>query len=203
MGKISTSKKQQDASRGERDSDEQPPAKKTKQVNWLWIFVWFGKISTPAFSNNSSLSIGQNKIGNSDKGPKVRFIWNFFWIGKIDSISSLINIISIAIFSYKLNQDSLQSQQHMAGQILRHQQKKVHKVSYCGNFSKMKKFPDSTNKFIIQPGASMSPGQKVNRSKTLFDRAFWKEPWLVHPSIIPFLTPMDVREARVEEETVH
>jgi hypothetical protein len=33
MGKISTSKKQQDASRGERDSDEQPPAKKTKQVN--------------------------------------------------------------------------------------------------------------------------------------------------------------------------
>jgi hypothetical protein len=32
--------------------------------------------------------------------------------------------------------------------------------------------------------------------------AFRKEHLLVHPSIIPFLTPMDVREARMEEETV-
>ncbi len=66
-------------------------------------------------------------------------------------------------------------------------------------FPKWKIFQIPLKKFIIQPASSMSPGQKVNWSKTLFDRAFQKEPWLVHPSIIPFLTPMDVREARVEE----
>jgi hypothetical protein len=66
----------------------------------------------------------------------------------------------------------------------------------------MEKFPDATNKLIVQSAASISPRQKVNRLKTLFDMGFRKEHWLVHPSIIPFLTPMDVREARVEEETV-
>jgi hypothetical protein len=66
----------------------------------------------------------------------------------------------------------------------------------------MENFPDATNTLIIQTAASISLRQKVNRSKTLFNMAFQKEQWLVHPSIIPFLTPMDVREARVEEETV-
>jgi hypothetical protein len=66
----------------------------------------------------------------------------------------------------------------------------------------MGNFPDATNKLIVQTAASISPRQKVNQSKTLFDMAFRKEHWLVHPSIIPFSTPMDVHEARVEEETV-
>jgi hypothetical protein len=50
----------------------------------------------------------------------------------------------------------------------------------------MEKFSDATNKLIVQPAASISPRQKVNQSKTLFDMAFQKEHWLVHPSIIPF-----------------
>jgi hypothetical protein len=66
----------------------------------------------------------------------------------------------------------------------------------------MEKLPDATNKLIVQTAASISPRQKVNQSKTLFDMAFQKEHWLVHPSIIPFLTTMEVRKARVEEETV-
>jgi hypothetical protein len=66
----------------------------------------------------------------------------------------------------------------------------------------MENFPDAINKLIVQPAASISPRQIVNQSKTLFDMVFQKEHWLVYPSIIPFLTPMDVCEARVEEETV-
>ena len=42
----------------------------------------------------------------------------------------------------------------------------------------------------IQRTAPISPAEKVNTSKTLFDMAFMKKTWLVQPSIIPFLTPM-------------
>ncbi len=53
----------------------------------------------------------------------------------------------------------------------------------------------------MQAAVPISPGQKVNWSKTLFNTDFKKEPWHLHPSIIPYLTPMDVREARVDEKT--
>ncbi len=153
-----TSKKQL-AGRREWNGDDKPAAKKSKQENRLWIFFRFGKISTTAFSNNISLTKCQDKRENSDKGCKVGCIWKFFLIGKIDNISSLIIIFSNAIFSYELNQSSLQSQQHMASQILRHQ-KKI-EVGYCGIFSKIENFPDATNKLIVQPAASISPRQKV------------------------------------------
>ncbi len=118
-----TSKKWHHAGRCEWNGDDKSAAKKSKQINRLWIFFWIGKISTTIFSNNISLTKCQDKRENSDKGCKVRFIWIIFLIGKIDSISSLIVIFSNAIFSYELNRDSLQSQQHMAPQILRHKKK--------------------------------------------------------------------------------
>jgi hypothetical protein len=48
----------------------------------------------------------------------------------------------------------------------------------------------------------MLPGNKVKRSKILFDKAFKKQPWSVHPSIIPFLTPMKLCEARLKDDEV-
>jgi len=68
-------------------------------------------------------------------------------------------------------------------------------VSKSGNFSNVEKFPnsnnDSTNKIITQFAASInSPAQQVNRAKTLFDKAYDKKSWEIHPTIIPFLTPM-------------
>ncbi len=36
--------------------------------------------------------------------------------------------------------------------------------------------------------------QKVNKTKNLFDLAFQKLAWEIHPSIIPFLTPIEVHK---------
>ncbi len=40
----------------------------------------------------------------------------------------------------------------------------------------------------------------MKRSKILFDKAFKKQPWSVYPSIIQFLTPMKLCEARLEDD---
>jgi hypothetical protein len=69
-------------------------------------------------------------------------------------------------------------------------------VSKSGKFSNLEKSPntnnDSTNKIITQFAAPInSPAQQVNRTKTLFVKAYDKKPWEIHPTIIPFLTPMD------------
>jgi hypothetical protein len=52
------------------------------------------------------------------------------------------------------------------------------------------------------PSVLMSPENKVKRSKILFNKAFKKQPWSVHPSIIPFLTPMKLCEARLKDNEV-
>ncbi len=67
-------------------------------------------------------------------------------------------------------------------------------MSKSGNFSNLEKSPNTntTNKIITQFAASIdSPAQQVNRAKTLFDKAYEKKSWEIHPTIIPFLTPME------------
>jgi hypothetical protein len=39
--------------------------------------------------------------------------------------------------------------------------------------------------------------QKVNETKNLFDLAFQKVAWEIHPSIIPFLTPIEVCKKQI------
>ena len=39
--------------------------------------------------------------------------------------------------------------------------------------------------------------QKVNESKTLFNKSFDKHQWEIHPSIIPFLIPIDVLDNEI------
>ena len=39
--------------------------------------------------------------------------------------------------------------------------------------------------------------QKVNESKTLFNKSFDKHLWEIHPSIIPFLIPIDVLDNEI------
>ena len=73
-----------------------------------------------------------------------------------------------------------------------------------GNFSNLEKSPntnnDSTNNIITQFAASInSPAQHVNRAKTLFDKAYNKKPWEIHPTIIPFLTPMESYSVTIKE----
>jgi len=62
-------------------------------------------------------------------------------------------------------------------------------VSKSGNLSNLEKSPntknDSTNKNITQFAESInSPAQQVNRAKTLFDKAYEKKSWEIHPTII-------------------
>ncbi len=40
---------------------------------------------------------------------------------------------------------------------------------------------------------SLSPGKKINKSKKVFDEAFLKEAWEIHPTMIAFFTPMQIR----------
>jgi hypothetical protein len=51
----------------------------------------------------------------------------------------------------------------------------------------------NTNKNTLQNKTSLSPRKKVNKSKELFDEAFIKEAWQIHPTMIPFFTPMKNR----------
>jgi len=64
--------------------------------------------------------------------------------------------------------------------------KTTKKVSKSGNFSNLEKSPNTNNDSTIN-----SPAQQVNRAKTLFDKAYEKKSWEIHPTIIPFLTPME------------
>jgi hypothetical protein len=51
-----------------------------------------------------------------------------------------------------------------------------------------------TNKNTLQIKTSLSPGKKINRSKRIFDEAYTKESWEIHPTMIPFFTPMENRD---------
>jgi hypothetical protein len=43
---------------------------------------------------------------------------------------------------------------------------------------------------LPQTKTTLSPAKKVNTYKELFDKAYNKEAWEIHPTVIPFLTPM-------------
>lgn len=51
-----------------------------------------------------------------------------------------------------------------------------------------------TNKNTLQIKTSLSPGKKINQSKRIFDEAYTKESWEIHPTMIPFFTPMKNRK---------
>jgi hypothetical protein len=56
----------------------------------------------------------------------------------------------------------------------------------CGFFSTFEKYPSTLRSRQIQCTAPISPAEKVNTSKTLFDMAFTKNTWLVQPSTLAF-----------------
>ncbi len=56
---------------------------------------------------------------------------------------------------------------------------------------------------ISSPASVLSPGTQITESKMLFDLAFRKETWVIYPTIIPFLTPIEVKDAKQnQDETV-
>jgi hypothetical protein len=46
----------------------------------------------------------------------------------------------------------------------------------------------------------MSPTKRSNQLRQTFDSSFRKETWVINPTIIPFLTPFEVREAKQNED---
>ena len=48
----------------------------------------------------------------------------------------------------------------------------------------------------VLPAQALLPGNQIKEWKRLFDSGFKKETWVINPSIIPFLTPIEVREAK-------
>jgi hypothetical protein len=46
----------------------------------------------------------------------------------------------------------------------------------------------------------LSPGKQITESKQPFDLAFRKETWVIHPTIITFLTPIEVKDAKQNKD---
>jgi hypothetical protein len=55
----------------------------------------------------------------------------------------------------------------------------------------------------LQSTTILSPGKKINQSKKIFDEAFTKESWEIHPTMIPFFTPMKIRCVVLGAEATH
>ncbi len=48
----------------------------------------------------------------------------------------------------------------------------------------------------VLPTQALLPGNQIKEWKRLFDSEFKKETWVINPSTIPFLMPIEVREAK-------
>ncbi len=53
---------------------------------------------------------------------------------------------------------------------------------------------------VSSPAWVLSPGKRITESKLLFDSAFRKETWVINPTIILFLTPIEVKDAKQNQD---
>ncbi len=51
-------------------------------------------------------------------------------------------------------------------------------------------------------GTVLLLGKQITDSKRLFNSAFRKETWVIHPTIVPFLTPIEVKDAKQTQDEI-
>jgi hypothetical protein len=56
---------------------------------------------------------------------------------------------------------------------------------------------------LSQKKTALTPAKRINKYKQLFDEAYNKESWQIHPTVIPFLTPMEIHNTPLKNGVAH